>query len=111
MNSLASVYWHLAYIVSRLSSELEILYRCIDPGFLKRYIMGVRGATTIKSSNKGSLGSKQETWPVSLYHGRASGEATGLVTEGAGALEARMRGSSPGRGPLTTSALHPCLLL
>ena len=79
MNSLASVYWHLAYIVSRLSSELEILYRCIDPGFLKRYIMGVRGATTIKSSNK-------EAWPVSLYHGRASGEATELVTEGAGAL-------------------------
>ena len=41
MNSLVSVYWHLAYIVSRLSSELEILYRCIDPGFLKRYVMGV----------------------------------------------------------------------
>ena len=37
MNSLASVYWHMAYIVSRLSSELEILYRCIDPGFLEVY--------------------------------------------------------------------------
>ena len=103
MNSLASVYWHMAYIVSRLSSELEILYRCIDPGFLKRYIMGVEGSDHNKiiqqrvSRTRKRLGLSASTMEELL------GEATGLVTEGVGALETRRRDHSPGHGPLTTS--------
>ena len=97
MNSLASVCWHMAYIVSRLSSELEILYRCIDPGFLKRYIMGVEGSDhsriiqqrVSRKQTRNRLGLSTSTMEELL------GEATGLVTEGVGALEARRRDHSP----------------
>ena len=105
MNSLVSVYWHLAHIVSRLSSELEILYRCIDPGFLKRYVMGVEGCDHNKIIQR-RVSRKQTRNRLGLSGSTVEellGEAMGLVTEGVGALEARMRDHSPGHSPLTTS--------
>lgn len=88
--------WHILYLDYLVSLKSFIDVSIQD--FFKEVYNGSEGCDHNKIINK-------ETWPVSLYHGRASGEA-GLVTEGAGALEARMR-PLPGRGPVTTSV--PCI--